>query len=529
MISLKLTQKNFWDNEVEGYIFLMGENLDSVSDLATLDTIEQDFYPNLKIILKKHMFTGKKNETFVLTGMRNGKLVQLLFAGVGKLDKSWDVNLEVIRRTYASVIQRMKKLAIPSAIIALPDISFIIPSSGARTEEAEGRLEVSGARNFSREELLKQFALVAHMANYEFTQFKSSAPKDPWSCTISIEINEQCDSKTYQTYLETGDIMGKAINQARDWIDLPGNIMTPTNLSEQARKISQEHDLKYTVFGREKALELGMGAFCAVDAGSDQDGKFVILEYHTKKSGAPTIALCGKGITFDTGGISLKPATGMTGMKYDMSGAAAVIATMKILAQLKPEINVIGLTPIVENMPSGKAARQDDVVTAMNGKSIEIKNTDAEGRLVLSDTLCYAEKFYKPDIIIDIATLTGACSIALGHFYTALLTRDDILADTLFNLGKTTGDRVWRLPLSDDYKPAFGSEVADVSNTSSPAYMAGTIVGGAFLETFVDKARWVHLDIASTAHDVPGINYVGKGSTGAGIRLLVEFVMNYHG
>jgi len=506
MISLKLTQQKFWDNDVEGYIFLMRENLDSMSDLATLEKIEQDFYPHLKSILKKHMFNGKKNETFVLTGMRNGKLIQLIFAGVGKLDKSWDINLEVLRRSYASVIQRMKKLAIPTAVLSLPDTKTC---------------------NITEQELLKQLATVAHMANYEFTQFKSSAPA-PWESILYIEVSEQCDIKTYQTCLESGDIIGKAINQARDWIDLPGNIMTPLVLSEEARIIAQAHDLKCTIFGREKALELGMGAFCAVDAGSEQEGKFVILEYRTQKSGAPTIALCGKGITFDTGGISLKPATGMTGMKYDMSGAAAVIATMKVIAQLKPDINVIGLTPIVENMPSGKAARQDDVVKAMNGKSIEIKNTDAEGRLVLSDTLCYAEKFYTPDIMIDIATLTGACSIALGHFYTALLTRDDILADTLCKLGKTTGDRVWRLPLSDDYKPAFSSEVADVSNTSSPAYMAGTIVGGAFLETFVEKARWVHLDIASTAHDVPGVNYVGKGATGAGIRLLVEFVMNYN-
>jgi len=505
MISLTLTQKKFWDNDVEGYIFLMRENLDSVSDLATLDKIEQDFYPHVKAILQKHKFNGKKNETFVLTALRNDKLVQLIFAGVGKLDKSWDINLEILRRSLASVVQRMKKLVIPTAVIALPDTKPF---------------------NISDTELLKQLALIAHMANYEFTTYKSGKT-DVWQGTLSIEIGPDRDQKSYQTYLEMGDIIGKAINHARDWADLPGNIMTPTALSDQAKKIAEAHNLKLTVFGREKALELGMGAFCAVDSGSDQDGKFIILEYHTKKAGAPTIALCGKGITFDTGGISLKPSTGMTGMKFDMSGAAAVITTMKIIGQLKPDINVVALAPTVENMPSGRAARQDDIVTTLNGKSIEIKNTDAEGRLVLSDTLCYAEKFYKPDIMIDIATLTGACSIALGHFYTAMLTRDDILAETLTALGKTTGDKVWRLPLEDDYKPAFSSEVADVSNTSSPAYMAGTIVGGAFLETFVDKARWVHLDIASTAHDVPGVNYVGKGATGAGIRLLVDFVMNY--
>jgi len=492
MISLKLTQQSFWDNDVEGYIFLMRENLDSTSDMATLDKIEKDFYPQVKAILKKHKFNGQKNETFVLTAMRDGKLIQLIFAGVGKLDKSWDINLETLRRALASVVQRIKKLAIPTAVVALPE---------------EKPFTISDT------ELLKQFAIIAHMADYEFSKFKST-PVTPWEGALFIEINPRCDKENYQAYLEQGDVIGKAINQARDWADSPPNIMTPTMLSEEARMIADAHNLKCTIFGREKALELGMGAFCAVDAGSDQDGKFVVLEYRTKKAGAPTIALCGKGITFDTGGISLKPSAGMTGMKFDMSGAAAVISTMNVVGKLCPDVNVVGLTPIVENMPSGKAARQDDVVKALNGKSIEIKNTDAEGRLVLSDTLCYAEKFYKPDIMIDIATLTGACSIALGHFYTAMLTRDENLSETLTKLGKITGDRVWRLPLEDDYKPAFSSEVADVSNTSSPAYMAGTIVGGAFLETFVDKARWAHLDIASTAHDVPGVNYMGKGATG---------------
>ena len=270
-----------------------------------------------------------------------------------------------------------------------------------------------------------------------------------------------------------------------------------------------------------------MGGFLAVGAGSDQPSKFVVLEYKTKEKNAPTIALAGKGITFDTGGISLKPSESMHGMKYDMSGAAAVIATLKIIAQLKPDINVIGVTPLVENMPDGKAQRQDDVIRFMNGKTAEIKSTDAEGRLVLADALCYAEKFYSPETIIDIATLTGACVAALGYFYTGLMTQDDTLLEVLPKIGFATGDRAWPLPLDDDYKPANNSPIADLRNTGSAEYKAGTITAGFFLQEFVKNARWAHLDIAGTADGVPGVSYLGRGSTGAGIRLLVEFIMHY--
>jgi leucyl aminopeptidase len=270
-----------------------------------------------------------------------------------------------------------------------------------------------------------------------------------------------------------------------------------------------------------------MGGFCAVDAGSDQDGKFVILEYKTSAKNKPTIALVGKGVCFDSGGISLKPSSSMDGMKFDMSGAAATIATMSIIAQLKPDINVIGITPLVENMPSGKAARQDDIITFLNGKTAEIKSTDAEGRLILADALHYAEKYYKPQIIIDIATLTGACAYAIGHFYTGMMTRNQKLADLFIKHGQSTGDKVWQLPLEDDYIDAIKSDVADIANIGSPAYRAGASTAACFLENFIEKAQWIHLDIAGTANEVPGVSYLGKGATGVGVRLFTEFIMNY--
>ena len=290
--------------------------------------------------------------------------------------------------------------------------------------------------------------------------------------------------------------------------------------------MAKESGLKFKVFGRDKALKLGMGGFCAVDSGSDQEGQFIILEHIVSKK-APTIVLVGKGVTFDSGGISLKPPAYMTGMKYDMSGAAAVIGALGAIGKLNLKVNVIGITPAVENMPSGKSDRQDDILTFMNGKTAEVISTDAEGRLILADALCYAEKEYKPDVMIDAATLTGACVVALGHAFMALMTRDEKLAKKLTEHGKLTGDRVWELPLHDDYKPGNKSQVADVANAGSREYGAGTIEAGLFLEHFVEKTPWVHLDIAGVADGVPGVSYTGKGAAGAAVRLLVEFAKNF--
>lgn len=364
------------------------------------------------------------------------------------------------------------------------------------------------------------------MAAYDFDTYKSEKKHADYrgSILLCLETSEEeaCDRA-----LNEAAIIAQAINQARHWADTPGNIMTPTALSQEAQLLADKHGLACTIFGKERALELGMGSFLSVDQGSAQDGKFVVLEYTSTVKDAPVIALCGKGITFDTGGISLKPSNSMDGMKFDMSGAAAVIAAIAVIAQLKPAISVVAIAPLTENMPSGTASRQDDIVRAMNGKTIEIKNTDAEGRLILADALCYAEKFYSPAVIIDIATLTGACAYALGHFYSAVMTRDAQLAEQLIAAGKKSGDRIWELPLDDDFIKANASEVADVNNSGSRAYLAGTIIGACFLENFVSKSRWAHLDIAGTAHDVPDINYVGRGATGAGIRALIEFIMQY--
>jgi len=506
MINIELTQERFWQNNVEGYIFLMTEEMESASDLATLNKIDKEFYPNVKEILKKHKFNGKTGQIFVLTANKDGKLAQFIFVGLGKLKNAWDRELELLRRAFASAVQKLKSLEIHTAIVAVPEIAPF----GVQPAE-----------------LVKQLVINAYMADYEFIKFKSDKKKDKeWAGKLFIETDPKFHTLFIQA-VQQGTIIGKAINQARHWADLPANILTPTELAKNAKKIADEFALECTIFGEEKAKELGMGGFLCVDAGSDQPGQFVVLEYRTTKKDAPTIALIGKGVCFDTGGVSLKPSDSMHGMKFDMTGAAAVIASMKVIAQLKPEVNVIGITPLVENMPSGKASRQDDIITFMNGKTAEINSTDAEGRLILADALHYAEKLYTPEIMIDLATLTGACAYSLGHFYSAIMTRDEALCEELQRLGKLTGDKVWPLPLEDDYKDAIKSDVADISNTGARAYLAGTVTATCFLENFVEKTRWAHLDIAGTADAVPGVNYLGKGATGVGVRLLVEFVMNY--
>jgi len=504
MINIQITEKSFWDNSVEGYVFFVKEGLEVSLNDKKMKKITDDFYPNLKEVLKKHRFEAKRGQSFVLTANKDKELVQFIFIGIGKLEDRWDIELEHLRRAVGCAVQTSKKLHIESAVVSVPE------------DKAFG---------LEKSRLLRQMVMTACLADYEFSKFKSEKEDD---ITVNLLIDAGEDAaQTYALSLQEGLIIGRATNFARYIADMPPNYMNPTALSNEAKHIADEFDLECTVFGREKAEELGMGGFLSVDVGSDQEGKFVVLEYKTEKKDAPTICLVGKGVTFDSGGLSLKPSQHMTGMKYDMCGAAAVIGAMRAIGQLKPEVNVIGITPLVENMPSGKACRQDDIINFMNGKSAEIKNTDAEGRLILADALCYAEKIYNPDVVLDIATLTGACMHALGHFYAGLMTKNEVIGAKLQAVSLVSGDKVWPLPFDDDYKKAIESQVADISNIGSPDYKAGTVTAGFFLSNFVDEKKWAHIDIAGTADGVPNVNYLGKGATGAGVRLFVDFVMNY--
>jgi leucyl aminopeptidase len=369
---------------------------------------------------------------------------------------------------------------------------------------------------------------MVHVASYHFDEFITDPARKVIEDREIILVLGDHDNKEAQAGIKTGEIIANSVNKARHWIDLPPVTMHPSALADKAEKISKEHGLTFTVFNEKEINQMGMGGLSAVSRGSDLDCQLVLMEYKSANKNAPTIAFVGKGITFDSGGLSIKPANHMETMKEDMSGAAAVIATMEALGQLKPDVNVIGVAPIAENLPSGKAAKPGDIVRFYNGKTAEIKNTDAEGRLILADALAYVVKHHKPVAVIDVATLTGSCAHALGPFYCGLMSNHDELVTKLQESSERSGDKVWRLPLTDDYKPAIKSPVADISNIGSPTYMAGAITAALFLQNFVDDVPWVHLDIAGTAFDVPDLPYYRPHSaTGFGVRLLVDVAMNW--
>jgi leucyl aminopeptidase len=305
---------------------------------------------------------------------------------------------------------------------------------------------------------------------------------------------------------------------ARELGNLPPNVATPTRLGEEAKKLAKAHGLQCEVMGPREIAKLGMGAFMAVAQGSEQPARFIVLTYRGAGAGDAPLVLVGKGITFDSGGISIKPSQDMDEMKFDMGGAASVLGTFRALGELKPALNVIGLIPTCENMPDGRSVKPGDIVTSLSGQTIEILNTDAEGRLILCDALTYAERF-KPRAVVDIATLTGACVIALGNVRSGLFATDDSLAQALLDAGEAALDPCWRMPLDDEYAEGLKSNFADVANVAGRA--GGAVNAAKFLQRFAGKYPWAHLDIAGTAWKSGS----AKGSTGRPVGLLLQFLL----
>jgi leucyl aminopeptidase len=321
--------------------------------------------------------------------------------------------------------------------------------------------------------------------------------------------------------LERGRIIAEAANFGRDVINEPSNLMTPTALATKAEEVAKSYGLELDVLDEARMRELGMGSLLGVAQGSAEPPKMIILRYTPKTDSEETIAIVGKGVTFDTGGISIKPADGMEKMKYDMAGGATTLAAMRAIAQLKPNVNVLGIVPAVENMPGGRAQRPGDVVRAMTGKTIEVINTDAEGRLILADAVAYARKLGATKIV-DLATLTGAVSIALGDVYVAILGSNQEWVDQIIAAGKATGEKFWQLPLDKEYREQIKSEIADIKNIGGRK--AGTITGAYFIREFVEDTPWAHLDIAGTAWNESGKPHLGVGPTAVGVRTLVKLV-----
>jgi leucyl aminopeptidase len=321
--------------------------------------------------------------------------------------------------------------------------------------------------------------------------------------------------------IERGRIIAEATNFARELINEPANVITPTELARRAEEVAKEYGLEIDVLDDARMKDLGMGAFLGVAQGSSEPAKIIVLTYTPKTESKETIAIVGKGITFDTGGISIKPSDGMEKMKYDMAGGATTIGAMRAIAQLKPAVKVIGIVPATENMPGGRAQRPGDVVRAMTGKTIEVINTDAEGRLILADAVAYARKLGATKIV-DLATLTGAVSIALGDVYAAILGADQAWIDQVLAAAKKAGEKVWQLPLDQDYREQIKSEIADIKNVGGRK--AGTITGAYFIREFVEDTPWAHLDIAGTAWNETAKPHLAVGPTGVCLRTLVNLV-----
>ncbi len=413
----------------------------------------------------------------------------LLIVGLGKRE---EVDVERLRVAAALAAREARELDTGS-------IAWALPESGDDAAAAEAL--VTGTI----------------LGSYGFDRFKSADPEDP--PPPRIESLTLLGPASVAAAAATARVYAEAQNRARDLQSTPANVATPTFLAARAEEIALDHDaVSVDVLGPEQIAAKGMGGLVAVSRGGGEPAKLIVLRYAGSGT-SPTLGLVGKGVTFDSGGISLKPGAGMHEMKYDMSGAAAVLEAVAAIAELALPLDLLAVVPSTENMPSGSAVKPGDVITQYNGKTVEVNNTDAEGRLILADALAYAVEL-GAERIVDLATLTGAVTIALGSTYAAVIANDDELAAAVARAGEESGELTWRLPLHPEFKALMKGKVADLSNLASKR-KAGTITAASFLEEFVGETPWAHIDIAGTAWDV-GREYTGSEASGFGVRLLVE-------
>ena len=356
-------------------------------------------------------------------------------------------------------------------------------------------------------------------AYYRFDELKTSSKAKDKLAKLAIAVADRRDTKEVRRGVHDGCAIAVGSDLARNLGNRPPNVCTPSHLAREARALGKRYEnIEVTVLGQREMKRLGMGALLSVTQGADEPPKFIIVRYRGAGTRVAPVVLCGKGITFDTGGISLKPPAKLDEMKFDMCGAAGVLGTMAALGELQPNLNVIAIVPACENMPSGRASRPGDIVKTLSGQTVEILNTDAEGRLILCDALTYAKRF-KPRYLLDVATLTGACVVAVGHLYTGLFSNDDQLADALLDAGKRSLDPAWRLPVDEEYGQYLKSQFADFANIGSRD--AGASIAAQFLSRFVGDTPWAHLDIAGSAWTTGA----DKGATGRPVPLLTDFLL----
>jgi len=479
------------------YCLVIGifENNELTPTAKKLDKISKNYFSKL---LKTGEMEGKTGQTLLLHHVPHIRAERVLLVGCGK---NTPLTTHEYRKIVSSSIKALNTAKIKDALLCLTELTVC-------------------DRDLSWK--VKQLVEVSFDALYQFNEFKSHKEFKPSLQQINLLIAEKNAAKSAETAIKQGLAIASGVEFTKNLANQPANIATPTYLADQAKQLAKQYkSIKVKVLEESDMKKLGMGAFLAVAKGSDQDAKLVCLEYKGTAKKQTPIALVGKGITFDTGGLSLKPADSMVGMKYDMCGAATVLGTLKTAAELKLPLHLVGILALAENMPSGKATRPEDIVTSLSGQTIEIMNTDAEGRLVLCDALTYVER-YKPDVVIDIATLTGAVVIALGHHATGMLSNHQPLADELLAAGIESHDRAWQMPLWEEYQDQLKSPFADMSNVGGRT--GGVITAACFLSRFAKKFHWAHLDAAGTAAMMMGNDH--RYATGRPVPMLVQFLLN---
>lgn len=465
---------------------------------AALDAIDDRVGGVIGATVERGDFRGRDDDVAVLYPRDADCPVQrVLVAGLGK---PGDITEERVRRAVGRSVRQAEKLHVDA-------VGFVTAQIAAVTGITEARLA-------------HVIAEAAVMAAWDYRELRTSPDADTGTVT-SITLFAGEPAGTVRASAEAGGIVGRAANFARDLAIRPGNVATPSYLAEAATTLADRFGMKLTVLDRQAMQTEGMHALLAVAAGSEEEPRFIILEYHGGPTDQAPLVLIGKGVTFDSGGISIKPADRMEDMKFDMSGAAGALGAMQGIAELGLPVNVVALVPSTENLLSGKAVKPGDVIGSHLGKSIEVINTDAEGRLILVDALSYARRF-EPAAILDAATLTGAVVIGLGHHAIGLMGNDDDLIDEVRNAGAAAGERCWPLPLWTEYRKQLDSVVADIRNTGGRP--AGSITAGWFLREFAGDGPWAHLDIAGTAYNDEPAPYLRKGPTGVPTRLFIEWV-----
>jgi leucyl aminopeptidase len=453
----------------------------------------------LATILRRGDMEGKLGSTLLLHSVPGTLCDRVLLVGLGK-------ERELREREYRQAVRASVKALTKSGAA---DVASFLAELPIKKHDITWKVA--------------QLAEVAQDSAYRFDRLKSKVNDEIKGITkLIINVPQRNDLKKGEAGLKQGLAIASGVHFAKDLGNLPGNICTPTYLAEQAKALVDSHGLQVEVLERAEMEELGMGSFLGVAQGSRQPPKLIVLHHNKGKKNQKPVVLVGKGITFDAGGISIKPAGDMDEMKYDMCGAASVLGTFKAIAEMNLPLNVVGIIPTCENLPDGNAIKPGDVLTSMSGQTIEVLNTDAEGRLILCDAITYAERF-EPEVVVDVATLTGACVIALGHHASGVFSNNDGLAKELVQAGENALDRAWHMPLWEDYQEQLNSNFADMANIGGRA--GGSITAACFLSRFAKKFDWAHLDIAGTAWK----SGKEKGSTGRPVPLLTQFLMQRTG